>query len=156
MQREVELEVEGRLRKVEAKLSSQTIKANRVKAYIEEITSRLELVPGNEREAEQVISSLDELINDCAKDCHKDLQTASDELGIDGCIVEIKEPESYFKLVQVKHDKCKKELYSESVHVAEQETSGARKNRSVATPMNAASYFLKKPLPASSSTCADT
>eukprot|EP00826_Nyctotherus_ovalis_P001629 TRINITY_DN10271_c0_g2_i1.p1 TRINITY_DN10271_c0_g2~~TRINITY_DN10271_c0_g2_i1.p1 ORF type:complete len:160 (-),score=26.86 TRINITY_DN10271_c0_g2_i1:882-1361(-) len=155
-QREVELEVKGRLRRVEAKLSSQAIRANRVKAYIEEITSRLELVPSNEREAEQVISSLDELINDCTKDYHKDLQAASNELEIDGCIAEIKEPELDFKLVQAKHDKCKKELYSESVHIAEQQTSGARKNRSVATPMNPSSYFLKKPVPAASSTRPNT
>ena len=136
VQKEVELNVAGRLRKIESRLSKQAIKANKVKQYIEEITSRLELIPNNGKEAEQVISSLEELMNDCTKDCHKELQPTSNELEIPSYFIKLKKPELGLELIQQSINKQTRNdcLYSKSMQTGELQSSELRKNRSVIAP----------------------
>lgn len=107
---------------------------------MEEISFYLELVPNDDKEAEQVICSLEDLLNACVKECCKDLRVVDNGLDSIRTLTTLVEPNLGFRLVfqtqQENENKKSKESFFKSVEATESQTSDIRKNRSVITPVN--------------------
>ena len=142
VQKNLECEISNRLHQLDLKLSKEVIKVDKYKHYIESISSYIELIPSNGKEAEQTINTLESIVVKFEREYQKELKKS--DLEPTNLITYFKEPNLGIDIIDKDINDNKLEISTNLAHNFELQSDNTRKNRSVITPVNLTSREVPK------------